>query len=535
MSNILKKSLIIAIFYLASWFIVKYQPGMFVGLIFLLFFLYYFAEKAYKILVRAFNFPEHSFLGKFFGLLLVFWLMIVICGIFMICGFSPAILATFTLPATGLLVYILPGLVFWQKDIISENKAEVGESEEFVLPSSTSLIGGATILMLSGFYILYKHQTGNEILSPWAVLPNYYIYLYLLVYLFLGFLIFSNSHAKTILILLTVFSALCHLNLGLTHQLVYGADYWRHLGVENQLVQTGKLAIANFSVDPNFFEKVNPGIYSYAQFWGMNVFLNLFTHVSLLDLGRFTVPVLWIIFIPTLIYALGRLMLWNKRTALFLSWVSFVPSALLVSGSFSLPVSLHFIFWLFALLLLLKADLQNNKRQLWGLIFIGLLLLSGYLLYALIFFLGLLIKVLNIYLRGDSWPEKISWFILFILAGLSLPVVEVVAGYSQLSFKSDLFSAIKQFIGNLIGYYFVFGPRPHTISTGNVLINQTPDYAFISNALTVWPWWMLIISILFFVLVKLGVYKFFKNEVDKRWLVILFSGLFAGYFISRYL
>lgn len=533
MRDYLKKMLILAFFGLFSWVIVTYQPGIIIGLIFLLFFLCYFSDKAYKMSIRAFNFPEHSFLGGFLGFLSVFWILTVVCGIMVFFQIPPVVFGTLVLPVTGLSVYIFSKLIFWQKDIHHENI--IAEEEEFVLPSSTSLIGGAGILMLSGFYILYKHQTGDEILTPWSVLPNYYIYLYLVVYLFLGFLIFTNRHAKTILIFLSVFAALCHFNLGLTHQLVYGADYWRHLGVENQLLQTGKLNITNFSADPNFFEKLNPGIYSYAQFWGINVFLNLFTGISLLDLGRFVGPLLWAVFIPTLIYALGRLMLWNKRTVLFLSWVSFVPSALLVSGSFFLPVSFHFIFWLLSMLFLFKADLRKNIKQLWGLLFVGLVLSTGYLLYAFIFFGALILKTINVYLRQGNLIENVLWSIFTLLTGVSFPILEILSGYSQLSFKSGIFSAVKQFVGNLSGYYFVFGPRPHTIATGNILVNQTPDYAFVSNALTVLPGWMFIISILFIGLSIYGVYKFFNKETDKRWFSVLFIGLFIGYFLSRYL
>ena len=43
------------------------------------------------------------------------------------------------------------------------------------------------------------------------------------------------------------------------------------------------------------------------------------------------------------------------------------------------------------------------------------------------------------------------------------------------------FEAIKQFIGNLLGWYVAAGPRPHDILTGNILFNQVPSYAFVPN------------------------------------------------------
>jgi len=534
MRSLIKNLLITVIFALTSGLIVKYQPGATIGLIFLLFFSVYYSNPAYLLLVRLFDFPKSSFLRRFFGVLTVFWLFTTSCGLLILFGLPLLYLAVLVIPLTVLFLGLFTVLTLrHQKN--NENLSEVAELQEFVLPSSTSLIGALFILMLGGFYVLFKNHTGLEISTPWTVLPNFYIYLYLLIFAVLGLLIFTNNHAKTILILFFVFSLLTHFNLALSHDLVYGADYWRHLGTQNQILQNGGVMIQNFSENPNWFEKINFGLYSYAGFWGLNVILNLFTGVDLLNLGKFVGPILWSLFIPVLFYALGRVLHLPKRLALFLTWLSFIPSALLISGSFSLPVSLGFIFWLFSLLLLLKADLQKNKTQFFGLVVVGLLLSLGYLLYAILFFLALLLKLINVYLKENNWQSKISWLVVFVFTALFLPVIEVIAGYSQMSIKSGFFPALKQFIGNLTGYYFVSGPRPHTISTGNILFYQTPLNSFVENYLTIWPWWMLPISLLFIGLSIYGAYKFFSKEIDRRWLVVLFAGLFIGYFISRYL
>ncbi len=534
MKSFVKKSLILAFFALFSGLIFVYQPGWFLGLVFLFFFVFYYAKDGYLLLERGFDFPQNSFLSRFFGMLTVFWLLVTVGGFLVLVKVPIFYLGLLVLPVTAGFLEILLSLSRWQKK--RENETEVfAQKQEIVLPSSTSFLAAVLLLMAGAFYVLARHQTGGEILTPWSVLPDFYPYLYLLIYLVLGLLIFTNSHAKTLLILFFVFSLLCHFNLSLTHKVVYGADYWRHLGMQNQILQGGGVAVQNFAENPSLIEKINFGLYSYLGFWGLNVILNLFTGFDFLTLGKFVGPVLWSLFVPILFYALGRVLSLSKRLSLFLVWLSFIPSALLISGSFSLPSTLHFIFCLFSLTLLLKANLKENKSQLWGLLFVGLLLLSGYLLYAILFFLALGLKLINTYLIKNNLINNIVWLCVFVLTGLFLPAIEIVSGYSDLSFKSDIFSAIKQFVGNLTGYYFVFGPRPHTIATGNILFNQTPDYAFVSNGLTAWSGWMLVISLLFIGFAVYGSFQLFKKESTKRWLVIFFYSLFIGYFISRYL
>ncbi len=534
MLKVVKNLLVIAIFALFSGLIITYQPGWFFGLIFLLFFLFYYSNLAYLLLVRLFNFPKNSFLRRFFGILIVFWLFVTSVGFLILSGFSTFYLGVLVLPFTIVLLNMFLGLsVLKQKK--EESLLEAEEVREIVLPSSTSFLAAVLILMAGAFYILFQHETGAEIWTPWAILPDYYPYLYLLIYLVLGLLIFTNNHAKTLLALFFVFSLLCHFNLAFTHELIYGADYWRHLGTQNQILQNGGVTIRNFMENPGWIEKMNFGLYSYSGFWGLNVILNLFTGIDLLNLGKFVGPIIWSLFVPVLFYALGRILNLSKRLALFLVWLSFVPSALLISGSFSLPSSLHFIFWLFSLILLLKADFSENKNQLWALLIVGLLLSSGYLLYAVIFFLALGLKLLNIYLIKNNLLNNVAWFFISIFAVLFLPVLEIVSGYSQMSFKSDLFSAIKQFVGNLTGVYFAFGPRPHTISTGNILFYQTPQSSFVENIFTIWPYWLILTAVLFCTLAIYGMIKFFLRNENQKWLGVFFFSLFGGYFISRYL
>ena len=323
--------------------------------------------------------------------------MVTVGGFLILVKISIFYLSLLVLPVTVGFIEILLNLSRWRKK--RENETETfTQKQETVLPSSTSFLAAVLLLMAGAFYVLAHHQTGEEILTPWSVLPDYYPYLYLLIYLGLGLLIFTNNHAKTLLILFFVFSLLCHFDLSLTHKLVYGADYWRHLGTQNQILQGGGVVVQNFAENPSLIEKINFGLYSYLGFWGLNVILNLFTGFDFLTLGKFVGPILWSLFVPVLFYALGRVLSLSKRLSLFLVWLSFIPSALLISGSFSLPATLHFIFWLFSLTLLLKANLKENKSQFWGLLFVGLLLLSGYLLYAVLFFLALGMKnVLGIY------------------------------------------------------------------------------------------------------------------------------------------
>jgi uncharacterized membrane protein YhaH (DUF805 family) len=94
----------------------------------------------------------------------------------------------------------------------------------------------------------------------------------------------------------------------------------------------------------------------------------------------------WSLVVPSVLYKIGEHLSDDTKTGLLLAVISLMPFALNAGGSFTLPNSLGFILFLPSLGLLLKRLENTERRWLYWLSAYGIFLVTGYTLYALIFF-----------------------------------------------------------------------------------------------------------------------------------------------------
>jgi hypothetical protein len=214
-----------------------------------------------------------------------------------------------------------------------------------------------------------------------------------------------------------------------------------------------------------------------------------------------------------------------------------MPFALQAAGSFALPVNFGFLVWLFLVWLLLKFMRERFKIQAIFLIVFGVLLIFGYSLYFILFWvLWFVLETARLVGDWSRWKKVLTSVVLFLVVALAVPALELLFNFSHWPQVFNLLSGLKQFVGNLSGWYLAFGPRPHDITTGNILFNQTPAVAFVPNFLTADRYWLIIAALVFWLSVMFGLINSLRRKDSRPNSLAVFAlGLFAGYFFSRYL
>lgn len=488
------------------------------------------------VLEKFFHFESSqrtAWLAVFLNLNLVGWLL----GAVLLFGRLTA--------ATIAAIFLLAGLIsflieFWARRA-RHDEAEPAEADPLAPVEGKRwptyfLTLAFFVFYAAGFWLLFRQSSADALLTPWQAIDAGYIYFFFFSVLVLGALILTRARVGWLLVLLILESFLLHAYLPASHHLIYGADGWRHIASQAAVAEQGIYAPKIYSAEPSLIEKLNPGRFSYAQFLGLTVVGGQALALDWLPLNAWLQPILWSIFFTLILFEIGLALGWGRRRSLFLVWLGLWPFALAAAGAFTLPVNLGLLFWLFALLLILKRLRRARPEQGWILAGLGLLSVFSYLLYFVLFWLGWAAAEGAKRLARDKGLWRLAGFIgLILIVAAVIPLLELAAGYSQWPLSFDWLLSLKQFFGNLTGWYLASGPRPHLILTGNLFFYQAPAYAFVKNLFTERLWWIFGLMILEWFGMIYGWLKFCRREkAGEWWLAILSVGLLFGYFISRY-
>lgn len=446
---------------------------------------------------------------------------------------------TFLIPFF-LSILISWGLSFWTKkskenEVVEKAKVEVVTE----MPKNHLHIVFFFLIWFAGLYALKSAIDTTGAITPWEIVSKNYIYLIFLLFIILFGLVLARFKTGLLLFLTILLAFLFSSLLPFTSKYIYGADGWRHIASENQILSGEKFEPIVYSVrEESLIQKINPGRFSYAQFWGASTGLSKTLNIDLINFTCWFLPVLWSLFFVLFIFELGVALGLTETQGLLLALLGFWPFALQSIGFFSLPVSLGFLTFLFLLLLWVKKKKNPRKEQLFILISLGALSIFGYLLYFLIFWLIFITSgFLSLVERFSSKILNVlASFLVFVLATIFIPVLEIFSGYSNWSLRwPHWWDGIKQFLGNISAFYLASGPREHSIDTGNIFFYQTPSYAFWPNGLTIWRYWLVFFMFLVVVSLVVGLIKFLKSrETVYRVWALVSTGLFSGYLISRY-
>ena len=417
-------------------------------------------------------------------------------------------------------------------EIIDDNKQVIEE-----VPSPKVALVLYFVLIFAGFYFLSNSQTGESVLTPWQTISVSYVYIFFAATLVLGLLIFSKLKSSTLIFLLVLHSLLLHAYLPLSHQFFYGADGWRHLGIQNSMLLNGVGKTLLFSVDPiSFWQRFNFGSLAYAQFNSLALMFKMVCGLDFIIFLRYFIPVLWSVTLPILLYELARVLNWEKKRALMLGWLSLLPFALQVSGSFGLPSNLSFLFWLLILLLQFK----NKQKFTWigqiTILILGITTLFGHSLYFILFGLSLVLFWLLDFSKNENKFKKIKTTVAVILSISLIPALELISHFSQFNFQINWWGQIKALMSSFSAWYVATGLRTSDITAGNIIFNQPSLNALVVNLFTIHRLWICVFMVMLWIVFVYGWYKILskqKNSSSLIWLSLT-VGLYAGYIISRY-
>lgn len=436
-------------------------------------------------------------------------------------------------------------------------------------------LGLYLVCVAFGFYLLASSQTGVGVLGPWQTIDQRYIYVFFAATFLLGAIIlFSALPTRWVLLLLILHSFLLHSYLPLTHALLYGADQWRHIAVEQRIVEHLPVVaptLADGSTGGAFNNLV--GQVSYSALWYVSAALALIKRsgsyiANLIVVNRWLVPIFWSIAFPMLFYALVRRLGWFKeRFNLFMVWLSALPFTWQANGSLTLPVSFGFLFFLGAMFLLAKrfsagqpsADGHpvSSKLNLAWLILAAVILLCNYLLYAVLFVVlwavGELLARLGATDSGDgakvSSAKKILLVVIFLAVAAAVPATDSLGHYTGLPARLSLGQSFTHVVSTFLALPLARGPAPNATAVGNIIFNQTPASAFVPNIFTLWRWWIPAFLLIFWAGAIYGGWLVYRrsrpddpvgmsagrSQLIGKWWVIAGGGLLIGYIIERYL
>ena len=426
-------------------------------------------------------------------------------------------------------------LVFCYKNL--ENKSYPKKENFFQENNYVKILLVVFILLFSlGIFILSQHTSVEVLFSPWQTIPFAYLLIFFVLSLVAVSLLYFLQHKEISLFIFIILAFFVHAYLPMSHVLPWGGDVWRHMAVEQKIMDGGLELPVLFGkevLSRNIFGLAIPETflistkYSYGHLWATSILLSDSLHVDLLQINKWLVTILWSVFVPIFLYLLGVELFDSKKKSLWLVFCSIFIFSFQALGAFTLPVSFDFILFLFLLFLFFSyVKSQNNNLKKMLFLFLPLLLFQYTLFFLLFIFIIVFSFILN---KIKSFGSKI---ILAFSAIFFIPIFELITNLSVLNNLPSIFSNAKQTVGYLSGITYALAIRSEDILTGNIFFNHTPLIAFVPNIFNIFRWHIPLVMFGVWCLFFIGIFYILLKEKRKEWqIVTLFSFLVAGGYI----
>lgn len=549
--NFLKKqfkNIFLVVTLILSYFnFLNWQKGW-LGIILFLSYFYFLTPIWKDILRRLFGYDRRSQMLNVFSWFSIFLLLSFFSAVCLVFYKLTSIFIFFSYVLTVLVSFVVRQLVGKKRYKIDNLEPVFDDRASVVFKINFWLPALYFVFWFIAFIILWRTNGVEVYYSPWQIISKYYLPIFFGLTLLSGLFLLFKYKTKLVLLIFVLQAILLHSYLPLSHNLPWGGDVWRHVAVEDRLLSGGQVLPVLFGDNAKWVEKVgidipevfvSPYQYSYSQLWGSSVLLAKTFSIDLLVINKWLVPILWSIIGTFILYRIGWMLFGAKRFGLWLVWLSFIPFSFQALGSLTLPVSLGYLTSFFGLMLWLEYLHSGYKKQRRLVYFFGFTMLFGYILHLVLFWFIILIsklfKLINKKIFG--WGRGLSKIFLCVVGIFFIPVLEIIFKFSNLS-SINWLNNIKQFIGQISGWFYTSLIRPHDILSGNIIFNHTPDYAFVGSIFTNSRWLVLIIMSIF--ILALGFF-IWKNLIRKNynfnllllaWLGLSLAGsYFIGWFI----
>jgi hypothetical protein len=415
-----------------------------------------------------------------------------------------SIIASFVLSAAILLIIER----FLRSEPIEENNSQdsVGSQKTLIW-----LLPAFVILLANGFYLVFSATTGANLVSPWDVLSPWLLPTVAVLVLMIVYAIYSSRSVFAVLLMIIGFSLLIHSYL-LVYGNGFGGDRFRHLGSEQRLIQELEyqptLLTSNIwyqSLGPIKYPLAltSPAKLSYGLMWSLEVIAAKISGISVFQINRFLLPILWSIFLTGIVFAAAFLLKSDKKFALLTALSSNVFYLWQYYGAQGLPAS-YGLLWLAFYLLLAINYLKNSDNFKLLLLAAGAVLM--YFNYSLAFILAGIIFIAVLILS----KKKILFYPFLALSTVGL------IGLDYLSSPAFNFSVAKILpswvFANLIDFQSL-----------NRLVPLIGEWHLID----------LLFMLVFIAVLAIMAFKIYRQQ-DKSWLLLVGLSLviLASYLLS---
>lgn len=431
----------------------------------------------------------------------------------------------------------------------------------------------SAICFVVSLWLLFSARTGKFILSPWEVIAPIYLYIFGLFSFIVLWFIFFKRNWRIALLFIILSSFLLRSYLPIVYETGFGGDRLRHLAAEKWL-QEGNIYSPSLIGEKIEWSNIGPlkipAVFiignktSYASQWALTSFLSWLFNTDVFWIDLLLGFILCSFFIPIFLFKIGQFFSLRKTLPLLLAFLPNLFYPFQVYGAITLPNSLGFLFFLFALIFWLEYFTSNKPRTFSGATFgqkgetclekvrgkpklllfciiLTLLMYFNYVLYFILLFeIGSLIYLFKNFYQSKKFTFYLSALVLGFI--FLIPFLDKFSGLS--SFVPKIFIHPR-----LIFYYFInfikqllaissLSPNSGFITQGNLIYTQTVKSLAKTTLFSLFSW-IILFSVLIWSFILYGFYnlKKLKEPANKLFLILSISFIitFGNYFIGKYL
>ena len=506
-------------FVLLNIFILK---NFYIGLISILLFVL-LSGKDFEIIYKyKFKNIEYPYI---FGIFTSIFIPLFLSSIFILFYKINAAIISINLIVTFILSIII-GAKNLKVEYVKEDEND-NDIKDFKLKFSYLLPIG---ILLFSFFILhtlisfqFKDYIVNYIWKNFNFI--FFIFVFSLI-AFLIYLIFSDRNKKYILLVIILASFVLHSNIPILYQKGSGGagDRYRFLANE-EILRDGDAVKPILIGDKDSIDYKNIGNIkipevlvsgnkqSYGNKWGIDIILSYILNKDLIQIDTWIVYILWSIFIPVIFYNLFKVFNNNNdKLALLFSASPLLLNVFQFNGSVSYPISINFIIFIFFFFLFLnkiKEKKSIDKEKIILGVLITIILYFNYIVFLFIWLIFLFIYITNYFIEKIK-SKKIQTglnIITILLSSFIFLILDIKMKFATFDFSS----IFKKIIG-----FFIHFLSPSLIPNVNIAMPRAMFFA---------P----ILSVIFFIIVAIGIVHFFKTKKDSKYILNFFISIFLAY------
>lgn len=506
-------------FVLLNIFILK---NFYIGLISILLFVL-LSGKDFEIIYKyKFKNIEYPYI---FGIFTSIFIPLFLSSIFILFYKINATIISINLIVTFILSIII-GAKNLKVEYVKEDEND-NDIKDFKLKFSYLLPIGISLFSFFILHTLISFQFKDYIVN--YIWKNFNFIFFIFVFsliAFLIYLIFSDRNKKYILLIIILTSFVLHSNIPILYQKGNGGagDRYRFLANE-EILRDGDAVKPILIGDKNSIDYKNIGNIkipevlvsgnkqSYGNKWGIDIILSYILNKDLIQIDTWIVYILWSIFIPVIFYNLFKVFNNNNdKLALLFSASPLLLNVFQFNGSVSYPISINFIVFIFFFFLFLnkikeKKSIDKEKIILGALITI--ILYFNYIVFLFIWLIFLFIYITNYFIEKIK-SKKIQTGLniaTILLSSFTFLILDIKMKFATFDFSS----IFKKIIG-----FFIHFLSPSLIPNVNIAMPRAMFFA---------P----ILSVIFFIIVAIGIFHFFKTKKDSKYILNFFISIFLAY------